>query len=240
MRRLRSGLVVSIALLTACSGTDDVADGSTSSPTTVATEPAITLPQASTTATPTTESEPDVTAPAFRQDLHDELVTMFEQDQYYRTGAVPAGKPTPEFVEDWVRINRLQQIIDEVGWPTFDLVGEEGATGAWIIAQHADLNPAFQERARDLLQEAVADGQGDPVELAYLDDRVRVNEGLDQIYGTQVRCRDGEPTPATPIADPEAVDGMRSELGLPALEVYYEEFSLPCRDEAADGVELGG
>lgn len=240
MKGVRSGVLLLVILVSSCDGEDRAQDDVVRDSAAVESAPRATATASPHPAATSTTPTADTTVTVFRQDLHDELVAMFEQDQYYRTGMVPPGEPEPDFVEDWVRINRLQEIIGEVGWPTFDLVGAEGATGAWVIAQHADQNPMFQELARELLRAAVADGQGDPVELAYLDDRVRVNQGDEQVYGTQVRCRGGEPTPATPISDPDAVEELRAELGLDPLTVYYEDFALPCADEAADGVDLGG
>jgi len=57
------------------------------------------------------------------------------------------------------------------------MVGADGATAAWVIAQHSDHDPAFQQRALELMRAAAAAGQADPIELAYLEDRTAVNHG---------------------------------------------------------------
>ena len=49
--------------------------------------------------------------------------------------------------------------------------------------------------------------------LAYLEDRVRVNAGQPQLYGTQVTVTDGELGPS-PIDDRERLDERRAEAGL--------------------------
>jgi len=126
----------------------------------------------------------------FDQALHDELVAMARRDQSGR------GEETSDD-----RIARLKEIIDEHGWPTTDLVGKEGEDAAWLIAQHADLDPDFQQQALELLRAAVADGQASPGNLAYLEDRVAVANGEPQTYGTQIRCGPNGPVPATPIED---------------------------------------
>src|SRR5690606_30750870 len=107
-------------------------------------------------------------------ELRQELLEMKEADQADRTGA-----PVAEW-DDEARTARLAEIIDEHGWPTRSLVGEDGASAAWLIAQHSDLDVGFQERALGLLREAVADGEADPTELAYLEDRVARNQGRPQ------------------------------------------------------------
>jgi hypothetical protein len=37
----------------------------------------------------------------------------------------------------------LKRVIAEVGWPGKSLVGDEGASAAWLLVQHADQDPAF-------------------------------------------------------------------------------------------------
>jgi hypothetical protein len=44
------------------------------------------------------------------------------------------------------------------------LVGEDGAHAAWLLAQHADRDPAFQRRCLDLLTQAVAGREASPCE----------------------------------------------------------------------------
>jgi hypothetical protein len=157
----------------------------------------------------------------FDPDLRDELVAMKEQDQVERTGGGP--------IEDEPRTARLKEIIEEHGWPGYDLVGEEGEEAAWVIAQHADLDPEFQQQALELLREAVADGQASPGNLAYLEDRVAVAQGRPQLYGTQMSCRKKRPVPATPIEDPAGLDERREEAGLPPHEQYVAEMTELCR-----------
>jgi hypothetical protein len=156
--------------------------------------------------------------------LRRELLDMMEADQGERAGESNASG-------DESRTDRLREIIDEHGWPTFDLVGRDGATAAWLIAQHADFDVEFQAKALGLMRAALEAGQADPTEVAYLEDRVAVNRGQAQRYGTQVRCRDGRPEPATPLVDAADVDELRAEVGLQPLAEYYEQFAEGCAAE---------
>ncbi len=159
--------------------------------------------------------------------LRDELIAMAERDQVERTGA--PDEATDETDED--RIARLKEIIAEHGWPTFDLVGRKAGDAAWLIAQHADLDPMFQSEALELLRAAVEDGQASPGNLAYLEDRVAVAEGRPQNYGTQVRCgRDG-PVPTTDIVDEAAVEKLRRDAGLDPLADYLDEMAEVCAQD---------
>jgi hypothetical protein len=157
-------------------------------------------------------------------ELRDELLRMMDEDQAERTGADVA-----EWNDD-ERTARLVEIMDEHGWPGVDLVGGDGASAAWLIAQHSDLDPDVQQRALELMREAVADGQADPSELAYLEDRVATNAGRPQTYGTQIGCVGGHAEPRD-IADPETVDERRAEVGLEPLADYLAELDPACQEE---------
>ncbi|RKF26366.1 DUF6624 domain-containing protein [Micromonospora globbae] len=183
-------------------------------------------PVASTTpAAPPPVPTPSVTRSPARYDkaLHDELVAMLRRDQADREGR-------PQAESDQARTARLKEIVAAHGWPTIDLVGEDGEDAAWAIAQHSDFDLAFQERAVELLRAAVAAGQASPGNLAYLEDRVAVAKGEPQVYGTQVRCGPDGPVPATPIRDEAGVDGRRAGAGLPSFAAYLAEMAAICAE----------
>lgn len=164
---------------------------------------------------------------------------MMRDDQQERTGeGLPPGTKLP-FNRDYDRATRLQEIVAESGWPTHARVGEDGGTAAWLVAQHADFDVELQARALGLMRRAADEGEADVTEVAYLADRVAVNGGVPQTYGTQVRCRDGRPAPATPLRSPDQVDALRLRVGMESLATYYDELAMMCADEAAAGVETG-
>ena len=166
-------------------------------------------------------ADPTGSKVTFDPELRDELVAMMEQDQKEMTGQ--SGT-----MDGDARIARLKEIIDEHGWPTYALVGKEGENAAWVIAQHADLDPEFQQQALELLRDAVADGQASPGNLAYLEDRVAVAKGEPQVYGTQVGCRRKGPVPATPIQDPAGLEDRRKAAGLDPYADYVAEMTEIC------------
>jgi hypothetical protein len=177
--------------------------------------------------------------PEVLEDLRAELVQMQRDDQQERTGeGLPPGTRLPP-MQDYSRTSRLKEIIEEHGWPTHSLVGEDGASAAWLVAQHADFDVDFQESALALMRDAEERGEVDETEVAYLADRVAVNRGTPQLYGTQVRCRDGRPRPATPIEQRAGVDDRRVDVGMAPLADYYGELAMMCADEAAEGFTSG-
>ncbi|GGT05053.1 DUF6624 domain-containing protein [Streptomyces cinerochromogenes] len=108
----------------------------------------------------------------------------------------------------------LKVVVGEYGWPGVDLVGEEGADAAWLIAQHADHDPWFQRRSLELITHAALAGQVPVTHYAYLTDRVRVAEARPQVYGTQYQDDGAGGVKPYLIEHPERLDARRQDLGL--------------------------
>jgi hypothetical protein len=188
--------------------------------------------EATATPVPSVEAFPHEIADGVNEALRDELLAMMAEDQAVRTGIAPPGDDrTPdELFAAWDAVDaanarRMEEILEEHGWPGWSLVGEEAATAAWVLIQHADLRLPLQELGLAYLQGAVDAGDASPGDLAYLIDRVRVAKGQPQLYGTQLGAdANGDLAPRTPIEDPENVDERRAAMGLGTLEEYYEEF----------------
>lgn len=80
---------------------------------------------------------------------------------------------------------RLNDIIDTIGYPTIGKVGREASEAAWLVIQHAIGQPAFMKKCVALLTAAVRENEADAKQLAYLTDRIAVLEARPQLYGTQ-------------------------------------------------------
>ena len=153
-------------------------------------------------------------ARGMRPDLRAELLDRADRDQAAR------GMPEPEWETvasvDAGNLVWLKEVVAEVGWPGRSAVGEDGAHAAWLLAQHADSDPAFQRKCLDLVTHAAACGEASSVELAYLTDRVLLAEGKAQEYGTQFTGRQGRWVPRR-LRDPDNVDERRAAMGLDTL-----------------------
>jgi hypothetical protein len=180
-------------------------------------------------------------APVKNEALRQELLAMRRKDQATRIESLQAlkklgvdlGDPlqckdpkVQEFLAlvskkgmeiDEKHRQRLAEVIDEYGWPGITLAGPDGANAAWLIAQHADADVKFQQRCLQLMEAAPAK-EVELSNVAYLTDRVLVNEQKPQRYGTQMR-ENFEPQP---IEDPENVDWRRAQVGLPPLAQYLQ------------------
>lgn len=197
-------------------------------------------------------------------ELRAELLAMMEEDQRARIRAqrTQGGKQIRSMLRirsiDMRNTKRMKQIVDLDGWPTRTKVGQDGAHAAWLLVQHADHDVAFQRRCLELMEPLVTGRAGLPdgraglpdgrtglpggaevssSDVAYLTDRVLINEGKLQVYGTQFHAViiDGKPfgklpgKPTVPVSlvpqpmiDPEHVDKRRKAMGLSTLAEYAE------------------
>lgn len=151
--------------------------------------------------------------------LRDELLKMGEHDQEVRHATDQEG------MRKWMEVDaanqvRLKQIVDQYGWPTYAMVGEEAATDAWLLAQHADSDKAFQLKVLALMEPLVQQQQASAKEYAYLYDRTH----YPQRYGTQGTCVSRTEWQPFEIEDIAHVDERRRALKMPPLASYAKLF----------------
>lgn len=153
--------------------------------------------------------------------LRDELLARVENDQAARNRLTgPAGQdPVLNNRVDRDNAAWMRQVIATRGWPGRSLVLKDGAKAAWLLVQHADGDLPLQKQALELLADAVAKGEAEAADLAYLTDRVLVAEAKPQRYGTQFHMVDGKLVPQ-PIENQANVDLLRAFAGLPSLAEY--------------------
>ncbi|HET8844227.1 MAG TPA: DUF6624 domain-containing protein [Ktedonobacteraceae bacterium] len=155
--------------------------------------------------------------------LRAELLAMEQHDRKVRAELVERGElhqkgyhPEMQAIHS-LNNARMHTILETYGWPGKSLVGMDGCRAAGFIIQHAMLDLDLQERGLQLLTEAVSKGEAEPFMLAFLADRVLMQEDRPQIYGTQyVEASDGGLEP-WPIENPAEVDQRRRSVGLMPL-----------------------
>ena len=166
-----------------------------------------------------------------------ELVVLSEDDQRWEQMVIQGE--APEDVEERKaffaeksrlmveRGERCEAIFEEVGFPDYEMVGKEASDAFWIIVQHCDHDPDFQERVVVAMRSVVEREAADGVKLAYLTDRVLVNSGRAQMYGTQLgyEFELARAFPKNSIDEVEGVGARREEVGLEPLVVYMNSMS---------------
>jgi hypothetical protein len=166
--------------------------------------------------------------------LKEKLSFMAEQDQI--AAFIPMGKYKDYSPAKWKTFKdsvfssnkeKLEIIFKDHGYPGYDLVGKEGESNFWVMVQHCDFDPNFQGKVLKKQLEAVKKDNADPANYAYLKDRVLINTGRKQIYGTQIMYdRDnGQALPQSLDATKD-VDELRSEIGLESLKDYLNMMTL--------------
>ena len=155
--------------------------------------------------------------------LQAELLEMERIDRGTRAdlverGALHTNGYHPEMEAIHRRNNaRMRSILETYGWPGRSLVGEDGCRAAGFIVQHAILDPDVQQLGLKLLTGAVAQHEAEPFMFALLTDRILMQEGKPQIYGSQYVGAEGGGVEPWPIADPETVDERRRSVDMMTL-----------------------
>ncbi|WP_127846927.1 MULTISPECIES: DUF6624 domain-containing protein [unclassified Caulobacter] len=124
----------------------------------------------------------------------------------------------------------LKSEIRSNGWFTLSAEGPDADRAAWLMVQHADHDPVFQREALALLTRLKDQNETSKRNYAYLYDRLAANEGRNQLYATQARCRAGQREPHPAVADPQGLEARRAAMGLETLEAYYARFG-PCQKD---------
>ncbi|QDH78577.1 hypothetical protein FKX85_05840 [Echinicola soli] len=157
------------------------------------------------------------------KDLSETIIGLKNADLELRDKLVRKGQLGKGYSEEMAALHNrnaklLDEIMDRIGYPTSDKVGKRASEAAWLVIQHSIGQPGFMKRSAKLLESAVREDKADPINLAYLTDRIAVLEGKLQLYGTQFDWdENGEMSPS-PIDDMVKVNGRRKSIGLKPLE----------------------
>jgi hypothetical protein len=168
--------------------------------------------------------------------LQKKIMCMFKEDQKWRleSNNLENGKKSSFdeatinrnlFKTDSLNMIAAKFIIAKYRFPGYSLVGQEGSDCFWAIIQHCDEDLIFQQKVLVLMSKEVKMHNATGEKFAFLQDRVLVNQGHKQRYGTQVRLdlktHHAKPFP---IKDSLNVDARRKAVGLPPLQDYLKLF----------------
>lgn len=117
-------------------------------------------------------------------------------------------------------------------WFTFEEYGEEASRAAFYIIQHANVD--LWRIYVPLLEPLVGTGQIADAQFALMYDRLAINEGRPQRYGSQYTC-DGRQSRLAPLeSDAASVDERRAAMGMVSMAENAKRFehSNPCQFNA--------
>jgi hypothetical protein len=159
-------------------------------------------------------------------ELQRELAQRGERDQAVRTGFT--GQPDPAQLEEMVRVDHdntawLSQRIAAVGWIDGSRFGAEAASAAFLIVQHSGELPLMMA-ALPAIERDVRDHGSDGQHYALLWDRLQVNLGRKQRYGSQLGIDEQGRYLVVAIEERDEVDARRKELRMTPLKNYLDLF----------------
>lgn len=178
-------------------------------------------------------------------DIAQELIERRRHDLDVRQRLITEGKLfrgyNPEMEEVHLHnAQRLQEIIVQIGWPAQEQVGEEASQAAWLIVQHAISLPSFMKSALALMNEQRQSRTIDPVNLAFLSDRIAMFENHPQSYGTQfINDEQGQLVPYQLDDSVDQVNQRRQQLGLNTMEERLAELIAQMDVEQANQPTAG-
>ena len=111
-------------------------------------------------------------------------------------------------------------IIEKCGMPTLNDVTQEQMNAIWLGLQHNTENK-YRLKYFHLIEKAVENGDLNKEHYALMKDRMLMDEGKPQIYGSQIK--NGK---LYDLESPESVNERRQEMGLEPIEDYLKSFSI--------------
>ena len=157
------------------------------------------------------------------KDISNQIIALKNEDIVLRDKLIECRQLSDGYNKEMAELHnynaeKLNKIIDKIGYPTLEKVGKKGNEAAWLIIQHSIGRPSFMRKCARLLEIAVNQNEAQAIHLAYLKDRIAVFEGRPQYYGTQFDWDiNGEMSPQQ-YDDLNKVNDRRKSLSINSLE----------------------
>ena len=140
---------------------------------------------------------------------HQILSEVYESDQRIRK----ANKLIKYAKEDHRNQELVISIIEKCGMPTLNEVTQKHMTAIWLGLQHS--TKKHRKKYFPQIEEAVKNGDLSKQQYALMKDRILMDEGKPQIYGSQIK--NGK---LYKLENPETVNERRKEMGMGTIEDY--------------------
>jgi hypothetical protein len=127
--------------------------------------------------------------------------------------------------DDSMNLVEVKQIIQQYGWLGSNEIGNDCNLILFNTIQKADLQT--QITYFPIVKEAVKNKKALKVHEVYLQDRIYLNQGRRQIYGSQVLLDpETEKYFVLPLDDADNVDKVRAAVGLQPMADYLTKWDL--------------
>lgn len=155
-------------------------------------------------------------------EIDQELLHMLREEEAVREALASTGElfhgyhPAMEKAH-LKHAKRLQEIIDESGFPTLDHVSPEASDAALKLLTHAISWPEFLRSQEGPLEDLAKSGKVSKKLVAALIDRIRYYEGRRQIYGTNKDWDENGILRITDVEDEAQLNERRATMDLEPL-----------------------
>ena len=165
------------------------------------------------------------------------LEEIYDKDQSVREWTVGmaslSADKIAEYSYEMERTDSLNQttvfdILDKEGWPSH--LSDKANRAIWLVIDHSDATNRI--KYLDLVKVKAEEGVLSKSDYATLKDRTLMENGLAQIYGTQIKMTAtviGENITMQlylwPVTDATALDSLRNTVGLSPIEEYLKPSS---------------
>jgi hypothetical protein len=148
------------------------------------------------------------------------LETIYETDQGNRQeGSVGNSDIDRENQQTVV------SVIENCGFPTAKEHGHKSVQAIFLVIQHA--GKGLREKYFPFIKKSADKGDLQWSTVALMEDRMLMDRGEKQKYGSQVRKENGsDEWTLYPIQDPENVNQRRAKIGLGPIEEYLKHFGV--------------
>ncbi|WP_298417292.1 DUF6624 domain-containing protein [uncultured Kordia sp.] len=116
---------------------------------------------------------------------------------------------------------KVRAILDANGWPTKEMIGEQGNFTICNVIQHS--GNEIRIKYLPMMQQAVKDKKLEPRFLVRAEDRIATERGDLQVYGGQMKYYpETKSFNLWPVYDPANIDKRRTEIGLDSIAKFLK------------------
>ena len=153
------------------------------------------------------------------QDIRKELMKAVSQYQKDGSGQMNlltlSGKMK---AQDQQNQKELLGIFEGCSWP--EALNEDSHSTIYLILQHSP--DALMREHYPTVEAYAQKGLLAPDDAATMYDRLQMNAGLPQRYGTQTFSDSQNRNQVWPVEDVEKLEDLRKSVGLPTMEAYFQ------------------
>ncbi|GGH07524.1 DUF6624 domain-containing protein [Mucilaginibacter phyllosphaerae] len=153
------------------------------------------------------------------------LKKVLINDQKYRSKDFDNSFQSQMNFADYVNFMIVKAVIKKYNWPYDSFISKEESRIIFITIQHAKLS--VQKQYVSLISDAARIGKIKFTHLGLLQDRIAIQEGKPQIYGTQIG-QDSETKEyfVLPVINMNLIDERRKLMGFTPMADYLKFWNI--------------